>query len=123
MANYFDNNFTNVFVDGNYCYGPSQFNPAILPVEIKKQVTEKLTLAMTKPRQNIKKIVRLKTFVENINDLNTLAGGPSTLLTHRRQFIADNARYDQLRNQKFSQTYPQLHQLCYNERFLNDITY
>jgi hypothetical protein len=120
LVEYFENNFTNVIIDANYCFGPGQFNPYILPLELRKEIVAKLEAVLSKKYKNIKALNRFAAVAKNIMNPSTLSGSVHGVLFLRKLFVEKTAKLDAIRGQSFDATYPELAKWIRDERFLTD---
>jgi sulfatase maturation enzyme AslB (radical SAM superfamily) len=120
LVEYMDANFTGVGIDVNYCFGPGQFNPYILPLELRKEIVAKLEAILSKKYKNIKALNRFAAVAKNIMNPSTLSGSVHGVLFLRKLFVEKTAKLDAIRGQSFDATYPELAKWIRDERFLTD---
>jgi MoaA/NifB/PqqE/SkfB family radical SAM enzyme len=111
FVRWMNDNFTNVYLDINYCYGPQEYSPNALPLELREKIVEKWSKLhddFTSGRlPNIVQMQKLPTAISNIMNFSSIRTEfTQEQLTH--QFISATQKYDQMRNQNFRQVYPEL---------------
>jgi sulfatase maturation enzyme AslB (radical SAM superfamily) len=123
LVEYMDANFTGVGIDVNYCFGPGQFNPYILPLELRNIIVEKIKRVMNTKYKNIKFVNRFDAVAKNIFDIKSLSGSKDGVLALRKLFIQKTEALDATRGQSFDETYPELAPWIRDPRFLTDESY